>query len=239
MFYFNKSMYNLLVSKTSIYKINSAKGFTFVELILVSALMMLLLGLSVPFVTSLRSEVAMQGTLKQIKTDIVSAMGYSLAGKSIAALSSGDISNPNLIPSHYAIYFHKDDDYGAPTPYNYTECSTDIISNDTYLTKTIYSIKKDMPSESIFLKDIRLRVSEVDSGNSVDSAYIFFSAPLAKVNIISGYNALVSNLSYSFNSLDAFTNSDFKYIDLIFQFKDEENSITTLTFGIDKIINIT
>ncbi len=228
----------ILSSLLSFEKKNQPSGFTFVELIIVSALMMVLLGLSVPFVTSLRSELSMSGTLRQVKTDVVTTMGYALAGKSIAALTSGDLNNPELIPSHYALFFQADDDYGNPTPYSYVECTTEILNRNQYNTKSIYSIEKDMPSETVILKDIRLKMNESDSGQSVDSAFIFFSSPFAKVNLFNGHKSLVSDSNYTFNSIETFKNTDFNYIDLVFQFKDDKDTRTIMTFGVDKVINI-
>lgn len=235
---FKNIMFQSTELKTSSAKKSRLKGFTFVELILVSALMMLLLGLSVPFVTSLRSELAMKETLRQVKTDVITGMGYALAGKSIAALSSGDLTNSNLIPSHYALFFEKDNTYGDPAPYYYVELSTELVNRNQYNTKTIYSIAKEMPSEVVFLKDIRLKKTETDIGVSVTSSTIFFSAPFANVNFIAGQPAIVENPGYTFNSLDVFSNDDYRFIDLVFQFKDESETQTTLTFGVDKVINI-
>ena len=224
--------------KRSLKHRRQVKGFTFVELIIVCAIGMVLLGLSAPFITALRSDLSMKESLSQVKTDIVTTMGYALAGKSVGALASGDLEDVSLIPSHYAIYFQTDGDYGDISPYYYTEFSTDIINKDEYNTKLTYSIPKDMPSETVYLKDIRLKKEVSDAGQSVASAFIFFSAPFAKVHLLSAQKNLGLNPGYSFNSVEEFKNSDFKYIDLVFQFKDDEKSQTILTFGVDKVINI-
>jgi len=213
------------------------KGFTFIELIIVSTLAMVLLGLSAPFVTALRSELAMKESLSQVKTDIITTMGYALAGKSIGALASGDLEDISLIPSHYALYFQTDNDYGDIRPYYYTEFATDINKNQ-YDTKLTYSVAKDMPSETVFLRDIRLKKNEADAGQSVDAAFIFFSAPFAKVNLLSSHKNLILSPDYSFDSLNDFMDSDFNYMDLVFQFKDDEKSQVILTFGVDKVLNI-
>ena len=231
-------MSSLPTCKASLYTKHQNRGFTFVEILIVSALIMVLLGLSAPLVTSLRSVIAIKGTVNQLKTDIITTMGNALAGKSVGALASHNLEDISMIPSHYALVFQADHDYGNVSPYFYNEYTTEIMNNDQYETKLSYSISKDMPSESVFLTDIRLKNNESDIGQSVDDAFIFFSAPFAKVNLISGHNNIISELGSSFNSANDFKDSDFKYIDLVFQFKDDENSRTILTFGVNKVINI-
>ena len=229
-------MFHSPADKSSLWE-KQCKGFTFVELIVVSAIAMVLMGLSAPFITALRSDISMKESLNQVKTDIVTTMGYALAGKSIGALASGNLADVSLIPSHYALFFQKDDDYGDVSPYYYTEYTTDINLNQRN-TKLTYKVAKDMPSSTVFLKDIRLRKNETETGQSVNAAFIFFSAPLAKVNLLSGQKNIILNSGYSFDSMNDFKNSDFKYVDLVFQFKDDEKSQTILTFGVDKVINI-
>lgn len=208
------------------------------ELIIVCAIAMILLGLSAPFVSALRGELEMKETLSKVKTDIITTMGYALAGKSIGAMASGNLADASLIPSHYALLFNTDSDYGNVSPYFYTEFTTKIINKDENSTKLTYSIAKEMPSATIFIKDILLRKTETDAGQSVEAAFIFFSAPFAKVNLISSKKIVDLDQGYSFDSLSAFKASEYKYVDLGFQFKDDEKSQTVLTFGLDKVINI-
>ena len=39
------------------------------------------------------AELAMQRTLRQVRTDLVTGLSYAMAGKSIAALSQNDLTN--------------------------------------------------------------------------------------------------------------------------------------------------
>jgi prepilin-type N-terminal cleavage/methylation domain-containing protein len=215
------------------------KGFSMVELLIVMTLMAFVLAMAAPFASSIRSDIAMRKTIRQIKTDLVTNIGYSLAGKSIKALTEGDLMNPDLIPSHYALYFKKDDDFGDPTPYKYVELRSEIESSTTQRAKVIYQVDKEMPSPVVYISDIRLKTSESGGGNSVDSAYIFFTPPFGKVVFSDNYNSLVENSSSSFDPIAAFKESvDIKGIELDFKYKDDEDSIMTLSFGADKIINI-
>lgn len=210
-----------------------------IELLVVMTLMALILTMAAPFASSIRSDIAMRKTIRQIKTDLVTNIGYSLAGKSIAALTEGDLMNPNLIPSHYALYFKKDDDFGNPTPYRYVEVRSEIQSSTTQQAKVLYQIEKEIPSPAIYISDIRLKTSESGSGNSVDSAYIFFTPPFGKIVFLNGYDSLVENNSSSFDPISAFKESaSIKGIELDFKYKDDEDSVMTLSFGADKIINI-
>ena len=85
-------------------------GFTLVELIIVMAIMSFLLALSAPMVEAARSDIAMNRTLRFVKTDMITAMGYALAGKSVAAQVSGDLKDRSQIPKTYALYFQTSDD---------------------------------------------------------------------------------------------------------------------------------
>jgi len=210
-----------------------------IEILVVAGIMMFLMVMAAPFTTSIRSDISMRRTLHQIKTDLITNMGYALAGKSIAALSAGDLTNPDLIPSHYALYFKTNTDFGDPEPYYYMEMTTEIISSDTQDTKSLYQIEKEMPSPVVYLKDIRLKTNESDPGISINSAFMFFTPPFGKITFVSGYDSLVVDENYSFNSIDAFEDDyDNQIIELDFQFKDDETSVTTLSFGTDKVINI-
>ncbi|MBU1682788.1 hypothetical protein KJ742_02485 [Patescibacteria group bacterium] len=210
-----------------------------IELLIVAGLMMFLMVMAAPFTTSIRSDISMRRTLHQIKTDLVTNMGYALAGKSIAALSAGDLMNPDFIPSHYALHFKTDSDFGDPEPYYYMEMTTEVIDSDTQDAKTLYQTEKEMPSPVVYLKDIRLKTDESDPGTSVNSAFMFFTPPFGKITFVSGYDSLLTDENYSFNPIDAFEDAyEDQIIELDFQFKDDETSVTTLSFGTDKVINI-
>lgn len=211
-----------------------------VELLVVMTLMAFVLGMAAPFATSIRSDIAMRKTIRQVKTDLLTNIGYSLAGKSITALTAGDLMNPDLIPSHYALYFKADDDFGDPAPYKYVEMRSEIESSTVQKAKVIYQIDKEMPSPTIYISDIRLKTSESESGSSVDSAYIFFIPPFGKVVFINGnHDSLVENSSSSFDPLSSFQEyADIKGIELDFKYKDDDDSVMTLCFGSDKIINV-
>jgi prepilin-type N-terminal cleavage/methylation domain-containing protein len=218
--------------------IKSKKGFTLIEMIVVIAIMGILLGLAAPFTTSIRSDISMRKTVRQIKSDIVGNLGYSLAGKSINALVKDDLLNPEQIPSHYALYFQTDNDYGDIIPYQYAEFSTDIQGGTSQSSKVIYKIEKEMPNSTVYIKDIRLKRQDGDSGVSVNSAYVFFTPPFGKVSFLNNNNQLISGPGMS-GSLDNLINSgDFEAIEFDFQYKDEEQNIMTLSFSNDKVINI-
>lgn len=210
-----------------------------IELLVVMGLMMILLAIAAPFASSIRSDISMKKTVRQIKTDIITNIGYSLAGKSIAALSARDLTNPDLIPSHYALYFKSDDDYGDQAPYRYIEMTTEIIDSSIQKTNVLYQIEKEIASPVVYLKDIRLKTSESDTGTSVSSAYIIFTPPFGKIVFMNGYDSLLVDDHETFNPITTFKDADnYKIIELDFQYKDDENSITTLSFSTDKIINI-
>jgi len=218
---------------------NCRAGFTLIEFLIVSGVMMFLLAMAAPFSTSIRSEISMKKTLRQVKTDIITTMGYSLAGKSIAALSEGDLMNTSLVPSHYALYFATDTDYGDQKPYKYLEMTTEIITSSEQETKLVYQKEKEIPSSAIYLKSIRLKKNESDPGLAVNSAFMLFVPPFGKVVFFTGHNSLLTDASYEFNSLSSIKNaSDYRFIELDFQYKDEEQTLTTLSFGVDKMINI-
>ncbi len=210
-----------------------------IELLVVMTLMAFVLAMAVPFVESIRSDIAMRKTIRQVKTDLVTNIGYSLAGKSIAALVQGDLMNPSLIPSHYALYLKKDDESGNPTPYRYVELRSEIESGGSQRIKVLYQIEKEMPSPAVYISDIRLRKSQSDSGSSVDSAYMFFTPPFGKISFVSGYDSLIENNTASFDPIVVLGGArDIQKIEIDFKYKDDEDSITTLSFGADKIINI-
>ena len=203
------------------------KGFTIIELLIVMTIMSVLLALSAPFVTSTRSDIAMNRTVRQVKTDLVTNMGYSLAGKSIAALSHGNLMDASQIPSHYALYFATDSDWGGGIPYQYLEFTPegedDISIN--------YQFEKEWPSSTVYLKEIRL------DGSAISSAYIFFTSPFGKINFLTGHDSLLSGGSLDIDETIK-NESDYEEIEFDFIYKDEELTLTTLSFNVDKTINI-
>jgi prepilin-type N-terminal cleavage/methylation domain-containing protein len=210
-----------------------SKGFTMIELLIVLAIMSFLLALSAPFITSTRADIAMNRTLRQVKTDLITNMGYALAGKSIGALSKGDITDASQIPSHYGLYFQAGE-FGNQEPYRYLEMTTDGLSEDVKLN---YDFVKEWPASAVALKDIRLISDSGASERSVSNLLIVFSAPFGKVNFMTGHDELLSGNSISVR--DAMEeNKDIKQIKLDFQYKNNEISTTTLSFNTDKTINI-
>ncbi len=215
------------------------KGFTMVELLIVAALMMFLIALAAPFASSIRSDIAMRKVVRYTKSEILSTLAYALSSKSFAALSENDLTNPDLIPSHYALYFKSDDDYGSQSPYYYIELRSEIVDSETQFAKSIYSIEKEIASPTVYLKEIRLKENDEDAGTPVDSAFIFFTPPFGKVNFVTGHDEIIGNDSATINTISAFKESlENKIIELDFQYKDEEQTLTTLRFGADKILNI-
>ncbi|MFH0837975.1 MAG: type II secretion system protein [Patescibacteria group bacterium] len=209
-------------------------GFTLVELIIVMAIMGLLLAMSAPFVSATRSDISMSRTIRVIKTDLMTNLGYALAGKSIGALSADALLDPEQIPSHYALYFQKMDDYGGGVPYSYLEFHP---LEDGKNVKVSYMIEKEWPSSDVYLKEIRLSKDDGSAGKTVDSGLIFFTAPFGKINFVSGIKSLAEgdmlNLKEAFLS-----EADYKEIELVLQYKNEELSETTLSFSVDKYINV-
>lgn len=208
-----------------------------IEILIVMAIMFILLAISSPFVTSLQSDIAIRKTVRQVKTDLITNIGYSLAGKSITALVEGDLANPELLPSHYALYFKTYEEYGNQSPYNYIEMRTGASSGDDQIAKKLYQIEKEIPTSVVYLKEIR--INGVLS-REVDSAYIIFTPPFGKVYLVSGstFRSFAEG-DADFNLTDAIEESDSnKKIELDFQYKDDEHTLTTVTFSTDKIINI-
>lgn len=215
------------------------KGFTFAELMIVSVIMMVLLGLSAPFVSSLRSEVALTSAIRQVKTDVITTMGYSMAGKSIAALSAGRLNDPTLIPGYYGLHFTSSSDYGSSEPYIYLELSTQLNSQNILVAKNIYQIEKEITSPVVYLKDIRIKKNASEAGQSVGSVLILFSPPFGKVVFLLGQDTVVERPGATISNLSEFTsNNDNRYIELEFQYKEDPINSTVLTFGTDKVINI-
>jgi len=209
-------------------------GFTIIELIIVMAIMSLLLAMSAPFVSAARSDIAMNRMVRVLRTDIVTNLGYSLAGKSIAALSSDALLDVEQIPSHYGLYFRREDDYGGGVPYSYLEFRP---QEDKGKLRVNYQIDKEWPSSEVYLKEIRLKKGDGSEGKQVHSALILFAAPFGKITLASGMDPLADG--DTFNLSEALVNeSDYKKVEFVFQYKDDELSDIVLSFGTDKFINI-
>ncbi len=214
-------------------------GFTFVELLIVAAIMMVLMGLSVPFVSSLHADIALHRTIRQVKTDFLTNMTYAMSGKSIASLSARSLENADLIPGYYVLHFQRANDYGGDDPYYYLELSSKIGLSGNEEAKPIYQLAKEMPSPAVYLKEIRLKTNGADSGTSVASASIFFAPPLGKIFLTTGVDGMIDNAFYSFDPLAVFRQGNVpKTIELVFQYKNETDQTVTLSFGTDKIINV-
>jgi prepilin-type N-terminal cleavage/methylation domain-containing protein len=219
-------------------KISYNKGFTMIELLIVAALMMFLLALSAPFASSLRSDIAMNRTLQYIKSEIVTDMAYSISGKSITASVEGDLMNPDLIPSYYALYFQTAEDYGADKPHYYVEMRTDMETEPYTETGVMYKIAKELPSPTVYLREIRVKKDNTDTGTPVDSVFMVFVPPFGKVLFLSNMDSLITADS-TFDSDEVFREAaDYKAVELDFQYKDEEQTLATLRFGTDKVLNI-
>lgn len=212
----------------------SKAGFTLVEMLIVLALMAMLIVLAAPFVTSLRSDIAMQRTLKQVKTDMVSALSYALAGKSFASLSADELMNPDLIPAAYSLYFETDTDYGDQTPYRYLELTADRDGLNSTMALS-YDQPNEYESPSVYLKEISLKKLGT-TVTTTDSAHVIVLPPFGRLLFVNDDEGLLLNIQEE----DLYQNQhDFDEIELQFQYKDDEASLTTLSLDSGKVINIT
>jgi len=209
-------------------------GFTLIEILIVMGIMAMLIVLSAPFVTTLRSQIAMQGVLRQVKVDLVSTMSYSLAGKSYAALSEDDLMNPELIPAAYLLYFQKDADFGGERIYKYLELTAEEALSEKPL-KTSYEFDHELSSPGVFLQDISLLNRVTGASQQVDAAYIVIMPPFGKVLFINDDQSFLSRLDAEELYRDR---EDFDEIQLTFQYKDRDFEAGTLSFSKDKILNI-
>lgn len=216
------------------YENDRVAGFTFVELLIVSTIMMFMLGMAAPFASSMRSEISMKKTIQQIKTNVITTMGYSLAGKSLTNASNNDLMDASLIPSRYALYFQKNDTWGDQFPYRYLEMTTNISTGDSQLTKVSYNHEKELPTSTVYIKDIKL-VDENDNESSVDSVFIVFTPPFGRVNFFSNENPDTYNKDIRQTIKD---NDEYEAVKIDFMYKDDPMSLTTLKFGKDKMLNI-
>ena len=216
------------------YDLKDSKGFTIIELLIVLGLMAMLLALSVPFVASLRSDISLQKTLQGIKVDIVSTIDYSLAGKSFAALSADDLTNPKLIPAAYALYFETDSDYGEQTPYKYLELASEEEGLDKAM-KVSYEMPHEYSAPGVYLKDISFYNSDTGRNEKADSGYIVVLPPFGKLLFVDDGEGFLSGLTEN----DFYQNQrDFNGIKLHFQYKDDESTETVMSLNQGKVINI-
>lgn len=117
-------------------------------------------------------------TVKQVKTDLLSALAYGASGKSFAALAADDLLNPELIPSHYGLQFTVAEDPLGPPSYRYVEFRNDPQQNQS---KTLYEAEKEWSVPGTFLKSIVLRSGSDDEEKEVLSAWVVFVPPFGKV----------------------------------------------------------
>ncbi len=215
------------------------KGFTFVELIIVVALALFLLGLSVPFVTALRSDIAMLRSLKQVKTDLLSTAAYALSGKSFAALAADDLLNPELIPSHYGLLLKAEEGEGAGQSYRYFEWRSRPLHEDPPTAKTLYWIEKELPSPGVSLRSIRLKQSLEDPGTPADSLLLVSVPPFGRLHVAPGQGQLESDSPGDLDLPQALEDSlSIAYAELDFSYDDEPLSLRTLRLGADKTLII-
>jgi|GEM_PF-2666580 len=210
--------------------IKTNSGFTFIELIVVMTITAGLLALSAPMLNTLRSQVAMEQTVRQAKTEMLSGIRSALAGKSVAALSADKLDDPTLIPSHYGLALVAGIGDQGDSTYKYIE----FAAPDGGMPKEIYSIEKEWPSPSAYLKEIRLKKNSSDSGRAVDQLLVLFTSPFAKM-------LFSESLTNPF-SIDPTTLSDaanaFPFAELTFGNKDNDTLLSTLLIGTDKTLTI-
>jgi len=188
-------------------------------------------------VEAARSDISMNRTLRYVKTDLITGMGYALAGKSIGALSSGNLRDRSQIPESYALYFQTSSDDFAGEDYEYLELVPLALDDDSGVVSVNYSVKKEWPSPAVALREIRLLNDDGSVAATPKEALIFFTSPFGRINIISDPGALLDN--GTLNLAEAFNaESHVKKIELEFQFRDNEIGRSTLSLSTDKTINI-
>lgn len=205
-------------------------GFTLIELLLVMTLMAVLVGFSVPFVTSVQADAAMNRSLKQVGLDLSSALNNALAGKSFGSLSTNDLLNPSFIPEVYAITFEKDETFGDPKPYHYFE----LAGEDMNHLKISYQKENTLSNASVYLKSISLLNSENQKMKEVDHASVFIQPPFGEVFF--GDQILDENSIVDFKKTS--DSSFYDQIQLTFQYKDDGKNIRSIVFDRNKILNI-
>jgi len=164
------------------FKKNHSDGFSFVELIIVAALMLFLLSLVFPLLFSLRAELALGQTVRQVKTDLLAGLIYGTSGKSFAALESGDLLDPQGIPSHYGFHFKKVDPPQILSSYRYMEFRNEPREKEW---TPLYEIQKEW-TPGISLKSMVLKNDSETDGESFASLWVVFVPPFSKILFIPG-----------------------------------------------------
>lgn len=205
-------------------------GFTLTELLIVMTLMAFLLAFSAPWVTSVRSEIAMQKTIRQIKSDFISTLTYALAGKSFGlSLNHQGFQNQKLPPSAYLLSFSLHEDNSS---YSYLELSSLEDINESL--SPIFKIDHLYPTSEVFLKEISLFDAKKQTEIPVNSAYIFVLPPFGKVFLINGDDDL-NQLQWDEISEKK---SDYERITLTFQYKDKALDSQSISLTTNKLIDI-
>ena len=216
------------------FRTSYTKGFTLIEMLIVLALMAMLLTLSAPFVTSLRSDIAMKRVLRSVKLDMVSTISYSLAGKSFSALDADDLTDPALIPSAYALYFEKDFDYGDTNFYEYLEFVSEEDGTNKPMTVS-YKNPHEYPAPSVYLHSIVFRESVTGNEVDADAGYIIVLPPFGKLLFVRDDESFLKSLTED----DLYINQhDFDEIILGFQYKDKPQTKVSLSLNRNKVINV-
>lgn len=205
-------------------------GFTLVELLLVMTLMAVLVGFSVPFVTSVQADASMNQVLRQVSVDLSGLFTGAQAGKSLAALSANALFDTSLIPKFYALTFEKNETFGDSKPYHYFE----LVGDDPSQLKNVYQKESALSNTSVYLKSISLLNSENQKMQEVDHATIFIQPPFGEVffdDQILDENSVVDSKKISDPSF-------YDQIQLTFQYKEDEKNIRSIVFDRNKILNV-
>lgn len=207
-----------------------------VELLIVAAIMSILIAMAVPFTTSLRAELGIKKSMKQIKVDLTTNLGYAMSGKSISALSSGQVNELSKLPSHYALQLKSIDTYGDYNPYIYTEYNTQPGYAGNLSSEVIYALEKEIPSPVVYIKAIRLKNA---SGGTVSTSgvQVITMPPLGQVAFVPSSTWLTEGTSLNLEQL-IYNNRQYEAVEIDLQYKDEAHTLTTLVFTKNKVINI-
>lgn len=203
----------------------SRAGFTLVELLIVMALIAFLLALSVPFVQSLRPEIALQNTLREVKSEVVSTLTYALAGKSFATVTGEDTLDPAL-PAAYGLHFSMDPEVDY---FEYLEFSSDDYASEKPM-DVIFQHAIEYPSSAVSLEGITL-VDEKNQTTPLQEVYLMVAPPFGKVLFLDQEGLLVSNVF-------EVTDSQKQDLQLTFRYKDYDQDLRTFSVTTDKRINI-
>lgn len=211
-----------------------------IEILVTLTVIAVLLGMFSPFASSIRADVSMSSALNQVKSDLLATMSYSLAGKSLASLSSASGPSPDLMPSHYLLLFDRDQNVDYPVDYRYIETKTDRVSSSYQPSFSIYEILKPPTNPNVFLREIRL-IDSSDSVTTVDSVAVLFTPPFGKVTLLDGvsFQALKGSTTSSFDSAVVFKSTNpYERVELDYQFKNDPRTLTTLSFSRDKTFQV-